>query len=67
MKLISAPNGYECTVGSIEMFKQQVGEALPGDNVGVLFKGLPKDTKIRKGEVFGDAENPPRTVTEFSA
>ncbi len=68
MKLTSAPTGVSAEVKTVEMHHTNVEAAFPGDNVGVSLKGLDKDTKIKRGEVFGEtSNNPPKPVTEFTA
>ena len=68
MKVLSAPAGIAAEIKSVEMHHANVEQAFPGDNVGVSFKGLDKDVKIKRGEVFGEASNnPPKPVTEFTA
>jgi len=37
---------------SIEMFRKILDEALPGDNVGVLLRGVEKKKMMLKGEWF---------------
>lgn len=49
------------------MHHESVEAAYPGDNVGVSLKGVSKGD-FKRGEVFGDAtNNPPRSVSEFTA
>lgn len=68
MKLTSAPTGVTAEVKTVEMHHTNVEQAFPGDNVGVSLKGLDKDTKIKRGEVFGEtSNNPPKAVSEFTA
>lgn len=68
MKLFSAPSGVTAEVKTVEMHHANVEQAFPGDNVGVSLKGLDKDTKIKRGEVFGEtSNNPPKPVSEFTA
>ncbi len=67
MKLISAPSGIHCEVKAVQMHHEQVEQALPGDNVGVSFRGVGKG-EFKRGEVFGDAnDHPPMACTEFTA
>jgi elongation factor 1-alpha len=53
-------------VKSIEMHHKPLEEALPGDNVGVNIKGATKD-EIRRGDVLGDPQDPPKVAEEFVA
>lgn len=49
------------------MHHESVEAAYPGDNVGVSLKGVSKGD-FKRGEVFGDViNNPPRSVSEFTA
>jgi len=58
--------GVPGEVKSIEMHHEQVQEAIPGDNVGFNVRGISKKD-IARGDVLGDASNPPTIATEFTA
>jgi len=51
---------------SIEMHHEEIGQALPGDNIGFNVRGIGKDD-VRRGDVCGAADNPPAVAEEFSA
>ncbi len=57
--------GVPGEVKSIEMHHEQVQEAIPGDNVGFNVRGIGKKD-IARGDVLGDASNPPVIATEFT-
>jgi len=68
MILLSAPTGIAAEVKSIEMHYESVEQAFSGDIVGVSLKGVYDYTKLKRGEVFGEAyKNPPKSVLEFTA
>jgi elongation factor 1-alpha len=52
-------------VKSIEMHHEQYKEAEPGDNVGFSVRGFGKKD-IARGDVVGNADQPPSVVTEFT-
>ncbi len=58
--------GVPGEVKSIEMHHEQVQEAIPGDNIGFNVRGIGKKD-IARGDVLGDAANPPTIVSEFTA
>jgi elongation factor 1-alpha len=64
--LIFHPSNKTGEVKSIEMHHEEIGEAKPGDNVGVNIRGLSK-TDIRRGDVAGVTDNPPTVVKSFTA
>ena len=69
-KIIVTParegKGIMGEVKSIEMHHEAIQEAEPGDNVGFNVRGIElKD--IARGDVVGDANNPPTVATEFTA
>lgn len=66
MKLVFSPYGKTGEVKTIEMHHEQIPQAIPGDNVGFNIRGLGKGD-IRRGDVAGEASNPPTVVEEFTA
>jgi len=62
-----APSNLTTEVRSIEMHKEKMDKAEPGDNIGFCVKGISvKD--VRRGHVVGEAKNdPPREVVSFVA
>ena len=65
-QIIIMPSGKKAEVKSIEMHKQQLPKAEPGDNVGFNIKGVEKKD-IKRGDVVGPASNPPMVAEEFTA
>jgi elongation factor 1-alpha len=65
-QIIIMPSGKKAEVKSIEMHKQQMTKAEPGDNVGFNIKGVEKKD-IKRGDVVGPASNPPTVAEEFTA
>jgi len=53
-------------VRTIEMHHEEVDSAGPGDNVGFNVRGVGKDD-IRRGDVCGPAEDPPKVANTFQA
>ncbi len=66
MAIIVMPEGLTGEVKSIEMHHQQLTQAIPGDNVGFVVKGLDKKA-IKRGSVVGDPKSPPTVAEEFTA
>lgn len=66
MKLMFEPAHKTAEVKSIEMHHEQIAQAVPGDNVGFNVRGLNKGD-IRRGDVAGPADKPPKVVKEFTA
>jgi elongation factor 1-alpha len=64
--LIFEPAGVKGEVKSIEMHHEQIPEARPGDNVGFSMRGVNK-TDIKRGDVAGHPNNPPKVAKEFTA
>jgi elongation factor 1-alpha len=60
------PGGATGEVKTIEMHHEQIGQAEPGDNVGVNMRGVNKN-EIRRGDVAGPANNPPTVAKSFIA
>ncbi len=53
-------------VKSIEMHHESMTEALPGDNIGFVIRGVEKKM-IARGDVLGRVDNAPTVATEFTA
>jgi len=53
-------------VKTIEMHHEEVDQAGPGDNVGFNVRGVGKDD-IRRGDVCGPADDPPKVAETFQA
>lgn len=64
--IVAMPSGAKAEVKSIEMHHQQMQKAEPGDNIGFNIKGLSK-AELKRGDVFGHADNPPTVASEFTA
>ncbi|MFH0713331.1 MAG: translation elongation factor EF-1 subunit alpha [Candidatus Micrarchaeota archaeon] len=64
--VIIMPDGATGEVKSIEMHHQQLTQAIPGDNVGFVIKGIDKKL-IKRGSVVGDPKAPPTVAEEFTA
>ena len=64
--IVFEPAGVKGEVKSIEMHHEQIPEAKPGDNVGFSVRGVNK-TDIRRGDVAGHVNNPPKVAKEFTA
>jgi len=64
--LVFEPAGVQGEVKTIEMHHEQIPEAKPGDNVGFCMRGISK-TDIRRGDVAGHPDNPPKVAKEFTA
>ncbi|WP_338727142.1 translation elongation factor EF-1 subunit alpha [Haladaptatus sp. DJG-WS-42] len=60
------PSDVSGEVKTIEMHHQEVPQAEPGDNVGFNVRGIGKDD-IRRGDVCGPAEDPPKVADTFQA
>ena len=61
-----APSGLTSEIRSIEMHKQEIPQAIPGDNVGFNVKLNVKD--IKRGDVMGETNNdPPREALSFTS
>ncbi|VDI64108.1 elongation factor 1-alpha [Mytilus galloprovincialis] len=62
-----APNNIHSKVRAVQVFREVMDEARPGDNVGIQIENYTlKD--IRKGDVCGDTcDDPPQAVTQFTA
>jgi elongation factor 1-alpha len=64
--IVFEPAGVKGEVKSIEMHHEQIPEAKPGDNVGFSVRGINK-TDIKRGDVVGHVNNPPKVAKEFTA
>jgi len=64
--IVFEPAGVKGEVKSIEMHHEQIPEAKPGDNVGFSVRGVNK-TDIKRGDVAGHVNNPPKVAKEFTA
>jgi len=53
-------------VKTIEMHHEEVESATPGDNIGWNTRGVGQD-KVKKGDVAGPSDNPPKVVDSFEA
>ena len=53
-------------VKTIEMHHEEVENATPGDNIGWNTRGVGQD-KVKKGDVAGPSDNPPKVVESFEA
>ncbi|WP_259518877.1 translation elongation factor EF-1 subunit alpha [Halanaeroarchaeum sp. HSR-CO] len=60
------PSDVGGEVKTIEMHHEEVPEAGPGDNVGFNVRGIGKDD-IRRGDVVGPADDPPKVAETFTA
>ena len=58
--------GVSGDVKSIEMHHEQLQQALPGDNIGFVIRGIEKKM-IARGDVLGHSSNVPSVATEFIA
>jgi elongation factor 1-alpha len=59
------PSGAQGEVKTIEMHHKQMDKAEPGDNIGFNVRGLGKGD-IKRGDVVGHVNNPPKVVKEFT-
>jgi len=64
--IIFMPSGAKGEVKKIEMHHQELQQAVPGDNVGFNVKNVDKKD-IKRGEVVGPVNNPPKVAAEFTA
>ena len=60
------PSDVGGEVKTVEMHHEEVPKAEPGDNVGFNVRGIGKDD-IRRGDVCGPAEDPPKVAETFQA
>ncbi|MDQ2050671.1 translation elongation factor EF-1 subunit alpha [Natronolimnohabitans sp. A-GB9] len=64
--VVFQPSDVGGEVKTIEMHHEEVPKAEPGDNVGFNVRGIGKDD-IRRGDVCGPADNPPKVAETFQA
>ncbi len=64
--IVFMPGNVKTDVKSIEMHKQALQQAEPGDNIGFNVKGVDRNL-IKRGDVVGPANNPPTVAEEFTA
>ena len=63
-----SPSNTKGKCFSIEMHHKTVGEAQPGNNIGINVKGLDKTNMPRPGDIiFRQSDNPPTQVVKFKA
>ncbi|WP_138007853.1 translation elongation factor EF-1 subunit alpha [Halalkalirubrum salinum] len=60
------PSDVGGEVKTVEMHHEEVPQAGPGDNVGFNVRGIGKDD-IRRGDVCGPADDPPKVAETFTA
>ena len=60
------PSDVGGEVKTVEMHHEEVPKAGPGDNVGFNVRGIGKDD-IRRGDVCGPADDPPKVAETFQA
>ncbi len=60
------PSDVGGEVKTIEMHHEEIDLAEPGDNVGFNVRGIGKDD-IRRGDVCGPADDPPKVAETFQA
>lgn len=66
MNVTFSPSGLTSEVKSIEMHKENVPQAIPGDNIGFNVRLAVKD--IKRGDVVGETTNdPPKEALSFTA
>jgi len=65
-KVIVMPAGVTGEVKSIETHHTQMESAEAGDNIGFNLRGVDKKL-IKRGDIIGNAENPPTVAKEFEA
>ena len=58
VEIVGVKDTQTSVATGIEMFRKQMDEAMAGDNIGVLLRGIDKD-KIQRGQVLAK----PKTVT----
>jgi elongation factor 1-alpha len=64
--VVFQPSDSNGEVKSIEMHHEEHESAEPGDNIGFNVRGVGKDD-IRRGDVAGHPDNPPRVADTFKA
>ncbi|MFX0169132.1 MAG: translation elongation factor EF-1 subunit alpha [Candidatus Hodarchaeota archaeon] len=63
-KVIFMPPNKQGEIKTIEMHHERMDKAEPGDNIGFNVRGIGKG-EIRRGDVMGHVNKPPRVVQEF--
>lgn len=63
-KVVLSPSGEHGIVESISMLNNKKSEATAGSNIGFTVNGIPN---VKRGDVFGNAENAPAVAKEFVA
>jgi elongation factor 1-alpha len=63
-KVIFMPANKKGEIKTIEMHHERMDTAEPGDNIGFNVRGIGKG-EIRRGDVMGHVDKPPRVVQEF--
>jgi elongation factor 1-alpha len=66
MNVSFQPSDVSGEVKTVEMHHEEVPRAGPGDNVGFNVRGIGKDD-IRRGDVCGPADDPPKVAETFKA
>ena len=59
--IVIMPTGYEGEIRSIEMHHEEIPQAVPGDNIGFLVRGLSKADASR-GDCLGHPNDPPKVI-----
>ena len=62
--IVFSADGFSSKIKEIRVFNQNIAQALPGDNIGIVLQD--KNT-IKRGEVAGLMASPPQTKTRFNA
>ena len=66
MNVTFAPSGLTSEIRSVEMHKENIDQAIPGDNVGFNVRLQVKD--IKRGDVMGETHNdPPKETLSFTS
>lgn len=65
--VVFCPSGRTGKVFSIEMHHKSQPQAVPGDNVGLVVKGITKDNKPLVGEVMVPASEGNKKIKSFTA
>jgi len=65
-KLVVEPSGASGELKTIQMHHEDLKQAVPGDNIGFVIRGLGKGD-IARGDVVGPANDPPTVAKEFEA
>ena len=59
-EVISEPSGVKGRIEKIKVFEDELEEAATMDSVGIVITG-----EVKRGDVFGLVENPPKPTKEF--